>query len=355
MMTSPSERRGRTGALIAAALLLAALAAKTEAACPDCQDSPLAPYPLFEQMMAEIAGLAEDFPGRVELIEYGRSVEGRPLLALHVGRPGERKTAAAFIGGNIHGNEWIGNRMAMAVARLLLAKDGQDELVTQALDLMDFFIVPSINPDGYARTSAGPCQDDNRPCRKNANGVDLNRNFPLPGAITLPIEWAGSPDPDSINYRGPAPLSEPETAALDRFFADRPEIASAISFHSYAGVIYPAHCETAACVRRYREAAAAFSDHQPHLAYPRVQSRFFDTYTGEMEDWLHHEYGVLAIDVEIGRKGMNQKACGCQDLFWTFNPKNMDFWIDNDARASIAYSLAAHHLLGGRRMFPEDR
>jgi hypothetical protein len=41
--------------------------------------------------------------------------------------------------------------------------------------------------------------------RRNANGVDINRNFP--------IKWVAS-DPTARTYSGPSPASEPETLAL---------------------------------------------------------------------------------------------------------------------------------------------
>ncbi|MEM2738677.1 MAG: M14 family zinc carboxypeptidase, partial [Candidatus Bathyarchaeia archaeon] len=46
----------------------------------------------------------------------------------------------------------------------------------------------------------------------NANGVDLNRNF------ATGWQYAGSTDPTSEYYRGPAPLSEPESQTLVQVF-----------------------------------------------------------------------------------------------------------------------------------------
>ena len=43
-------------------------------------------YPTYEEMVAEIYELSESDPDRVELIEYGKSVEGRPLLVLRIHR-----------------------------------------------------------------------------------------------------------------------------------------------------------------------------------------------------------------------------------------------------------------------------
>lgn len=357
----------RPAALI---ILVTALAAPLLLA----DNNPLQPYPSPSQRDAEVQQLARAFPDRVEIIEYGKSVEGRPLKVIRIHRPGSGQKPAAWIGANIHGNEWVGNRMAMAMARMLLEEDGTDPMITEAMDAMDFFIVPCINPDGYQKTWEKPEGEGKvvdmgatlsvpggeeeggwGHTRKNMHGVDLNRNWPIPGKVTIPIDWAGSPDPDSVHYRGPAPLSEPETAAIDAFFEQHPEIVAAISWHSTAGVQFPPRCPSRACMKRHKKMCKAFKQNQPHIKYPRLQTRVFDTYTGEMEDWLYAEYGVLAMDVEISKSGLNKKACECDSLFWSFNPQNLDFWIENDAKAGIAAMVEANRVLGGKRILPAER
>ena len=77
--------------------------------------------------------------------------------------------------GGLHGNEPAHLRRARPAGRHIDAD-------------IEVWLVPVANPDGSA---AG--------LRCNANGVDLNRNFPW--------EW-------SADDGGPAPSSEPETQAL---------------------------------------------------------------------------------------------------------------------------------------------
>ncbi|MFA6449554.1 MAG: M14 family metallopeptidase, partial [bacterium] len=113
---------------------------------------PYGDYPAPDEMYAEINALANDFPGYVTVGEYGRSVEGRPLLFIHIARPGGKKRAEALISANIHGNEWIGNRMAIAAAKRLLEGRDSDPWISSLLDKIDFWILPCINPDGYAKT-----------------------------------------------------------------------------------------------------------------------------------------------------------------------------------------------------------
>ena len=100
-------------------------------------------------------------PAGARRIVIGRSVRGRPILAIERGDP--RGRHRILVVGCIHGDEPAG----IAVAR---------QLETMTLPgRVDLWIVPSLNPDGVA---AGT--------RQNAHGVDLNRNFPCspatPGA-----------------------------------------------------------------------------------------------------------------------------------------------------------------------------
>lgn len=89
-------------------------------------------------------------------------------------------------------------------------------------------IVPVLNPDGLLAP---------KPKRVNANGVDLNRNFPTPGwRQEAPRYWAKATGSDPRRYPGSAPLSEPETRwvneEIERF---QPQVI--ISVHAPFGVL----------------------------------------------------------------------------------------------------------------------
>jgi len=119
----------------------------------------------------------------------GRSVKGRPILALRVG--GARAPVKVVVVGSVHGNEPAGKAV---VARLRRARPPRGTAL---------WLVEDANPDGAA---AGT--------RHNANGVDLNRNFPY--------RWRPQ---DGVYESGPGPASEPETQAIQRFVEqERPRV-----------------------------------------------------------------------------------------------------------------------------------
>lgn len=312
-------------------------------------------YPTYDEMMNEVQALADQHPDLVRIKEYGKSVEGRTLLFLHISRDHSVKRPAAMICANIHGNEMIGNRIALAIASRLVEDDGKDPWIGSLLDKMEFWINPCINPDGFYKTVEMVQAGDYRGHRKNAHDVDLNRNFTMPGPRRLKINWAGSPDPESSNYHGPHQASEPEVQALEAFLYEHPVFAS-INYHSVVGVLFPARCLSRCCVRRTRDMGRAYQEHQPNVRYTYMRwPKWVDTFTGEMEDLQYWEHGTLAIDIELGKPGMNKKDWGRKESFFQFNPRDIDFWIENDRDAAIHAMERAYEITGGKPIPPRER
>jgi len=122
-------------------------------------------------------------------VVIGRSAEGRPIRALRVGPA--RARVKVLVVGAVHGNEPAGKAV---VARLRKARPPRGTAL---------WLIEDANPDGSA---AG--------FRHNANGVDLNRNFPY--------RWRPQ---DGVYESGPGPASEPETQAIQRFVEqERPRV-----------------------------------------------------------------------------------------------------------------------------------
>ena len=111
---------------------------------------------------------------------FGTSVQGRPLTVV---RRGDPDGVRVLVIGVIHGNEDAGAAIV-------------DQLAVAALPPgVQLFLVRAVNPDGMANQ-----------IRQNANGVDLNRNFPEKwGPVAAPGNW---------EYAGPSAASEPETTAM---------------------------------------------------------------------------------------------------------------------------------------------
>jgi protein MpaA len=131
----------------------------------------------------------------------GTSVQGRPIVAWTFGSDHARRKV--LVVGCIHGNECAGLAIVSALQHTRVPKGVQ------------LWLVPEMNPDGTAADT-----------RQNADGVDLNRNFPY--------RW--QPIADPTYYSGPYPVSEPETrAAMSLVRRIRPAVT--IWYHQHMDLV----------------------------------------------------------------------------------------------------------------------
>jgi protein MpaA len=122
----------------------------------------------------------------------GYSAGHRPIVATLVA--GSRSRHTVLVVGSIAGDEPGGTAVTKALASL------------GAVPGVRLWLIPDMNPDGAARGT-----------RVNANGVDLNRNFPF--------RWHRLAAQGSRYYPGPRPSSEPESRAIEAFIRRvRPEL-----------------------------------------------------------------------------------------------------------------------------------
>ncbi len=312
--------------------------------------SALGRYPDEDERERELDLLCARAGGAV--ITVGRSVAGRAIRAARV--PSTTTGAPrVLVNANIHGPEHIASRTAMAVLRALA--DGRADELRRAAEVV---VVPCVNVDGFARTVACGGRGTLKELRCNDHGVDLNRNFPLPDVGDAGSLWgivgardlviAGSADPARATWRGPHPLSEPEAQALaDLARAER--FTAAVSLHSFMGTFIPPCVRTAGEARAYR-ALVARARRAQRRRYRRLQWGFFDMFTGELEDFLHHETGTWAVTLECFTLWQSwRQHLRAPTLFARFNPDDPDVVVDNDAPAVIAFLLAALTLPHPRR------
>ncbi|MEO0606384.1 MAG: M14 family metallopeptidase, partial [Myxococcota bacterium] len=211
-------------------------------------------------------------------------------------------------------------------------------LVRRRHDLLEaarFVVLPTVNPDAYERTWSHDGDAPVGDLRKNARGVDLNRNFPLPwDARPAPLGIAGSSDPTSPTYRGTSPLSEPETRALASWLRHvRPQ--GAIGLHAFMGTLIPARVKHVSDWFAYARLCRAFRQAQgAGLGYVRLSSPVLDVFTGELEDWLHHVLGCWAVCIESFRVDESlRQHWRAPTTFWRFNPHDPDTVVARDAPA----------------------
>ena len=189
----------------------------------------------------------------VESRLIGTSVRGRPIRAWRLGESGGPRVVLIS---TMHGNE-------PATRQILTSL--RDGLRIRGVDL---WVIPTYNPDGFARGT-----------RRNARGVDLNRNFPW--------SWA---DLDGNYESGPHPASEPETRAVMAFLKQvRPD--RVISFHQpLLGV--DTDTKDAAFARRLALG----------LRLPQTSLDCGGVCHGTMTGWFNNTFQGAALTVEYGAR-----------------------------------------------------
>lgn len=147
----------------------------------------------------------------------GTSVRGATIEVIHrLDTNGARLAnddatrVVVLVVGVIHGDEQAG---------LEVIDELRSMSSSELPDSVDLFLMPALNVDGLAMNQ-----------RQNANGVDLNRNFPY--------DWGPIAEFGNWQYAGPSSASEPETQAMVAYVETlRPDLT--VWFHQDAFSIAP--------------------------------------------------------------------------------------------------------------------
>jgi murein peptide amidase A len=209
-----ARRRPRPVAHVSTLRLLLSVAifiiANNVDATPTCRD--------FSQKLPNVS---ESLCSGAGLVASGtRSVRGQTLWMRDV-NPVDAKLRVLVVGG-IHGDELSSS--AVALHWIALAGDAAIAMPQP----VHWRFVPALNPDGLLTRP---------PSRVNANGVDLNRNFPTPNWERDAAEyWEKRTRKDPRRWPGPKPLSEPESRFLhEQMQSFKPNLI--VSIHAPYGVL----------------------------------------------------------------------------------------------------------------------
>ncbi|XP_013784896.1 carboxypeptidase D-like [Limulus polyphemus] len=175
-------------------------------------------YMKYEEITTFLRNLEKEYPQLANVYSIGKSVENRDLLVVkisnnvtfrEIGKPMFKYVA------NIHGNEAVGRQLLLYLSQYLLQNYGKNERISKIIDNAEIHILPSMNPDGFEKATEGDCWGSRLASgRENANGKDLNRNFP--DQFTMEDS-----NPTITNKR------EPETVAVMSWIVNNPFVLSA--------------------------------------------------------------------------------------------------------------------------------
>ena len=281
-------------------------------------------FKTLAEIEAEMDALAAAWPNVVSpRFSVGQSWEGRDIWAMRVSdnplsdEPGEPN---AWFDALHHAREPMSGESVLLLAEYLASNYGVDPEVTRLVDTRDILILPCVNPDGYEYNrqtnpnGGGMWRKNRRDNGGGSFGVDLNRNYDWEWGP----QWNGSSgNPNSDIYRGPAPFSEPETAALRDFLAQQPPV-TAISAHTYSNLwLWPWAYHTI-----YTPDEDTFQYYGGQLAATNGWAagtvwEVLYTANGDAGDYHYGQHGTWAISPEIGSNG---------DGFWPAPSRIPGLW-----------------------------
>lgn len=166
-------------------------------------------YHTLAQVHQKMEAWAAQHPDIAQLVDYGKSTQGRRLVALKLSDnvTQDELEPELMLTSATHGDEIITTEILLGLMDQLIAGYGVDSRLTKMVQDHELYFIPVINADGFASRS------------RYDNGVDPNRAYPYPE----------KPDVESTTT----------IKNLIGFFHSR-EFAGSIDFHAQGGmVMYP--------------------------------------------------------------------------------------------------------------------
>ncbi len=278
-------------------------------------------YPTYDAYISMMYQFQSDYPDLCKIYNIGTTVDGRDLLYAKISDNvnDEEDEPEVMFTSSIHGDETTGYVLMLRLIDSLLVSYGSDSLVTRLVDSCEVWINPLANPDG---TYAGGNSSVYGATRTNANGVDMNRNYPDPD---------DGPHPDGHSY-------QPETIAMMNFATAHSFVISA-NFHGGEEVVnYPwdtwarLHVDNDWYVgisHVYADSAQYYSPSGYMNGYDDGITNGYDWYEvqGGRQDYMNYWRGCREVTIEISYD--KTPAASQLPAYWTYNRVSFLNWLEN--------------------------
>lgn len=247
----------------------------------------------------------------LEVETIGLSVEGREIHKVTFG-VGEN---TVIYNGAHHGNEWITSLLLMKwLENICFSFSHNGSMKGYSIkDLYEnskIIIIPMVNPDGVELVINGINNNamsnsekilrmnngstDFSQWKANANGVDLNRNYPAGWREYKKIErQLNIYVPGPSKFAGFKPLSEPETRCLTNLTM-RMEPRLTLSFHSQGEVIYWQYLGRGA-----NDSAFIGKELSKACGYKLENEAWTEAFAG-YKDWFIYHFSKPGFTIEVG-------------------------------------------------------
>lgn len=275
-------------------------------------------YPSYDQYVQIMQGFADNYPSLCRIDTIGKSINGKLILALKISDNAatDEDEPEVFYTTTMHGDETGGFIMMLRLADYLLQNYSSDTRVKNLVDNLEIWINPLSNPDGTYRMG----NTITNPSRFNANGIDLNRNFPDPS--------------NTSDY-----VMQPETCDMVRFLRKHRFVLSA-NFHSGVEVVnYPwdrwlskIHADN----DWFRDISRAYADTAHKYSTAGYMNEFDNgivrgaawyTVNGGRQDFVVWELQGREVTIELDRSYITPPAR--LPMLWESNYRSLLGYLEN--------------------------
>lgn len=267
-------------------------------------------YPTYETYVSTMNAFATAYPNLCQIVDAGTTVGGRKILLAKISDNVATQEAEPEVlyTGTIHGDETTGFILLLRLIDTLLSGYGSDPRITSLVNNLEIWIGPNTNPDG---TYYGGNSTVSGARRYNANGYDLNRNFP--------------------NYDGSLNTGAIQTETnLMMTFANNHRFVLAANFHGGAEVVnypwdytYTLHPDNDWWVTASLVYANSVQANGPSGYFTSVNSNGISNGAawyvigGGRQDWMNYSAHCRELTLEISNTKL--PAASTLPNYWNYN------------------------------------
>lgn len=276
-------------------------------------------YPTYETYVSTMNAFATAYPDLCQIVDAGTTIGGRKILLAkisdNVATP-EAEPEVLYTG-TIHGDETTGFILLLRLIDTLLSSYGSDPRITSLVNNLEIWIGPNTNPDG---TYYGGNSTVSGARRYNANGYDLNRNFP--------------------NYDGSLNTGAIQTETnLMMNFANNHHFVLAANFHGGAEVVnypwdytYTLHPDNNWWINASLVYANSVQANGPSGYFTSVSSNGITNGAawyvigGGRQDWMNYSAHCREVTLEISNTKL--PAASTLPNYWNYNYNAMLSYLE---------------------------
>ena len=196
----------------------------------------------YQRLTSTLRKVSEKHSSFIEVYTIGVTYEGRGIYAIKIGKDSVTKNKPGLLAIFAeHAGEHDTTSLAMAIVQYIADNYQRDKRVVEALEKIELWIIPMVNPDGVDYDLSGVVKPfswrkNRRPTGPVTIGVDLNRNWGFTEESTTLSESENRlAKKDSSHYAGERPFSELETQAIRDFLLAHTNIRIFVDYHSGSG------------------------------------------------------------------------------------------------------------------------